>query len=187
MSPRIFLTSLDQPNVFLLSLSQPNVIQTNNQPTFKTLRVGDYVSVNSTNNDSTQYRFVIKINDNDDIINVRLIVDTTIINVNKENLKVIPIHSITGSFRTRSTRILLPSLDQPIITQVNNNDDNQLQHLSYDDILRKSLGWRYGVGKKLHLADLLNTNTNKSKGWMVEVEKKRKGQSVIASKIKERK
>ena len=127
MSPRILLTSLVQPNVFLLSLSQPNFIQTNNQPTFNTLRVGDHVSVNSTNNDSTQHGFVIKINDNDDIIDVRLTVNTTIIKVNKENLNVIPIHSITRPSRTRSTRILLPSLNQPIITQTNNNNDNQLK------------------------------------------------------------
>ena len=132
MSPRILLTSLIQPNVLLPSLTQPNVIQTNNQPTFNTLRVGDHVSVNSTNNDSTQYGFVIKINDNDDIIDVTLSADTTIIKVNKENLNIIPINSITGPSRTRSTRILLPSLDQPIITQVNNNDDNQLQNISYE-------------------------------------------------------
>ena len=36
-------------------------------------------------------------------------------------------------------------LDQPIITQTNNNNDNQLQTLSYEDILRQSLGWRYAV------------------------------------------
>ena len=136
-----------QPNVLLPSLAQPNFIQTKNQLTFNTLRVGDHESVNSTNKDSSQYKFVIKINDNDDIINVRLTVDTTIIKVNKENLKVIPIHSITGPSRTRSTRMLLPSLDQPIITQANNNNDNQLQTLSYEEILRISLGWRYAVGK----------------------------------------
>ena len=70
-----------------------------------------------TGKDSTQYGFVIKINDNDDILNVRLTVDTTIIKVNKEKLNVIPIYSITGLSRTRSTRILLPSLDRQIITK----------------------------------------------------------------------
>ena len=136
MSPKILLTSLVQPNVLLPSFAQPTFIQTKNQVTFNTLRVGDHASVNSTNNDYTQYGFVIKINDNDDIINVRLAVGTTIIKRNKENQKVIPIHSITGPFRTRSTRILLPSLDQPIITQVNKNDGNQLQNISYEEILR---------------------------------------------------
>ena len=115
---------------------------------------GDHVSVNYTNNDSIQYEFVIKINDNDDIYDARLSVDTTIIKVNKETLNVIPVHSITRPSRTRSTRILLPSLDQPIITQTNNNNNNQLQTISYEKILRKSLGWRYAVGKKLPLADL---------------------------------
>ena len=111
MSPRILLTSLIQPNVLLPSLDQINGIQANNQLTFNTLRVGDHVSVKSANNDSTQHWCVIKINDNDDIIDVRLSVDTTIIKVNKANLNVIPIHSITGPSRTRSTRILLPSLN----------------------------------------------------------------------------
>ena len=45
----------------------------------------------------------------------------------------------------------------------------------YEEILRKSLGWRYAVGKKLPLADVLNTNSNKSKGWMVQTERKSKG------------
>ena len=124
MSARILLTSLVQPSFLLPSLAQPNVIQTNNQPILNTLRVGYHVSVNSTNNDSTQYGFVTKISDNDDIIEVKVSVDNTIIKVKKENLNVIPIHSITGPSRTRSTRIILPSLDQPIITQANNNNDN---------------------------------------------------------------
>ena len=140
MSTRILLTSLVQLNVLLPSLDQINGIQANNQLTFNTLRVGDHLSVNSTNNDSTQYGFVIKINNNNDMIVVKLSVDNTIIKVKKENLNVIPIHSITGPSRTRSTRIILPSLDQPIITQANNNNDNQLQTLSYEEILRKSLG-----------------------------------------------
>ena len=93
-----------------------------------------------------------------------------------------PIHSITRPSRTRSTRTHLPSLDQPIITQTNNNNDSQLQNLSYEEILRKSLGWRYTVGKKLTITDLLNMNTNKRKGWMAEAERKRKGQSIMASK-----
>ena len=115
MSPRILLTSLVQPNVLLPSLAQPNFIQTKNQLTFNTLRVGDHVFVNSTNNDSTQYGLLIKINNNDYMINVRLAVDTTIIKVNKETLNIIPVHSITRPSRTRCTSILLPSLDQPII------------------------------------------------------------------------
>lgn len=124
---------------------------------------------------STQYRFVIKIKDNNDIIEVKLSVDTTIIKVNKANLNIIPIHSITGPSRTRSTRIHLLSLDQPITTKPNNNDDNKLQTLSDEEILRKSLGWRYTVENVFPLADLLNTNTNKSKGWAMQVKRKRKG------------
>ena len=117
----------------------------NNQPKFNTLRVGDRVSINSTNHDTTQYGFVIKINDYDDIIEVKLSADTTIIKVNKTNLNVIPIHSIAGPSRTRSTRIIFPSLDQPKIIQPNNNDYNQLQNLSYEEILRTFLGWRYAI------------------------------------------
>ena len=147
MSTRILLTSLVQLNVLLPSLDQINVIQANNQLTFNTLRVGDHVSVNSTNNDSTQYGFVIKINNNNDMIIVKLSVDNTIIKVKKVSLNVIPIHSITGPSQTRSTRILILSLDQLIITQANNNNDNQLQTLSYEEILRISLGWRYAVEK----------------------------------------
>ena len=67
MSRRIILPSLDHKNVLLPSLIQSNVIQTNDQPPFNILRVGDHVSINFTYNDSIQYTFVIKINDNDDI------------------------------------------------------------------------------------------------------------------------
>ena len=65
--------------------------------------------------------------------------------LNKENLKFIPIHSITGPSRTCSARIIFPSLDQPIITQANNNNNNQLKNILYEEILRKSLGWKYAV------------------------------------------
>ena len=108
--------------------------------------------------------------------------------LNKENLKFIPIYSITGPSRTRSAGIIFPSLDQPIIPQANKNNDNQLKNILYEEILCKSLGWKYAVRNKFPLADLLNTHTNKNKGWMVEAERKRKGQSIMASKKnKERK
>ena len=74
--------------------------------------------------------FVIKTNDNDDITDVKLSINTTIIKVKKENLKVTPIHFNTGPSRTWSTEIHLPSLDQLIIYQVYNNNNNQLQTLS---------------------------------------------------------
>ena len=82
MSPRILLPFIAQPNVLFSSLTKLNFIQINNQQTFNILRVGDHVSINSTNNDSIRYGFIIKINDND-IIEVKLLVDTTIVKIEK--------------------------------------------------------------------------------------------------------
>ena len=129
---------------------------------------------------STQYRFVIKIKDNNDIIEVKLSVDTTIIKVNKANLNVIPIHSITGSSRTRSNRILLPS---PWSTNYNLKQTT-IMTISSKLFHTKTFFDNPLVGdtpsEKLPLVDLLNTNTNKSKAWIATIERKRKGQSIMA-------
>ena len=96
----------------------------------------------------TKYDFVIKINDND-TIEVKLTIDSTISMINKGKLNVIPLPNIIDIFLTRYTCIILSSLYQLTLTQTNDNNNNQLQSLSYEETLSASLCWRYCAGKYL--------------------------------------
>ena len=121
------------------------------------LRVGYYVSITSTNKSSSHYGFVTRIND-DNMIEVKLTIGTTIRKIKKDDVNAIPLHSITGPFRTRSNRILLPSI-QPTPNLTDENTDNQQVTLSFEKVMSDSLGWKFAVCKVLPLATLLLEET----------------------------
>ena len=71
------------PSILIPSLGQQTVNHRKNQQTIISVRIGNHVTIQSTNNNFTQYSSVIKINDGVITIEIMSSIDSTIIKVKK--------------------------------------------------------------------------------------------------------
>lgn len=103
------------------------------------------------------------------LIEGKVSIDSTIIKFKKKNITIILFTNVISPFRTKFTRKLYSSLDQPTITQTNNqpttnqaltnnNNNNKPRPLLCEQMTKSPLSCKCDNGQMLPLTGLLNGN-----------------------------